>query len=141
MAIKMKLALMLCVCLQTAAAFIPQYRAEEKVAFSDATSFQTVMAAKDDHVTQMVGERRGFLASSVAGIITGIGAFVSRGMAATDEYEIAELPPPYVPALFAVALLAGVGLLTGSLGDVMDEGELLRNFWMWLFRMMSLTRS
>ena len=39
----------------------------------------------------------------------------------TAELEIAELPPPYVPALFGVALLVGVGVLTGSLGNVMDE--------------------
>ena len=42
---------------------------------------------------------------------------------ASDDYEIAELPPPYVPAIFGVVLLAGVGVLTASLGDVMDEGE------------------
>lgn len=40
---------------------------------------------------------------------------------ATEELEYAELPPPYVPALFGVALLVGVGVLTGSLGNVMDE--------------------
>lgn len=38
-----------------------------------------------------------------------------------DDVEYAELPPPYIPLIFAVGLLAGVGLLTGSLGDVMDE--------------------
>lgn len=38
-----------------------------------------------------------------------------------DEMELAELPPPYVPALFGVALLVGVGIFTGSLGNVMDE--------------------
>jgi hypothetical protein len=41
------------------------------------------------------------------------------------ELELTELPPPYVPALFGVALLVGVGLLTGSLGNVMDEESLL----------------
>ena len=40
---------------------------------------------------------------------------------AENDMEIAELPPPYVPALFGVALLVGVGVLTGSLGNVMDE--------------------
>mmetsp|Transcript_10980 Transcript_10980/g.15405 ORF Transcript_10980/g.15405 Transcript_10980/m.15405 type:complete len:158 (-) Transcript_10980:104-577(-) len=38
-----------------------------------------------------------------------------------DDYEIAQLPPVWVPALFAVALLIGVGVLTSSLGDVMSE--------------------
>lgn len=28
----------------------------------------------------------------------------------------------YIPAIFGVVLLAGVGVLTSSLGDVMDEG-------------------
>ena len=40
-----------------------------------------------------------------------------------DDVELAELPPVYVPILFAVAVLGGVGVLTASLGDVMDEGE------------------
>jgi hypothetical protein len=48
-------------------------------------------------------------------------ATVSTLLSATDDVEIAELPPVYVPALFGVALLVGVGLLTGSLGNVMDE--------------------
>ena len=40
---------------------------------------------------------------------------------AVEELEIAELPPPYVPALFGVLLVVGVGVLTSSLGNVMDE--------------------
>jgi len=40
---------------------------------------------------------------------------------ANEEIELTELPPPYVPALFGVALLIGVGVLTGSLGNVMDQ--------------------
>ncbi len=42
--------------------------------------------------------------------------------AAADDVEIAELPPVYVPILFAIGVLGGVGVLTASLGDVMDEG-------------------
>eukprot|EP00804_Cyclotella_cryptica_P023641 CCRYP_011964-RA/>CCRYP_011964-RA protein AED:0.37 eAED:0.38 QI:0/0.5/0.33/1/0/0/3/1658/126 len=38
-----------------------------------------------------------------------------------DDVELAELPPVYVPILFAIAVLGGVGVLTASLGDVMDE--------------------
>ena len=78
-----------------------------------------------DVLTSIVSKRRIILAPSVVGIATGLCSFVSRGMAASDDVEFAELPPPYVPALFAVALLAGVGLLTASLGDVLDEGECL----------------
>ena len=50
---------------------------------------------------------------------------VSIAKAVDDlEMEIAELPPPYVPILFSIALVAGVGLLTASLGDVIAEGKL-----------------
>mmetsp|Transcript_8668 Transcript_8668/g.18526 ORF Transcript_8668/g.18526 Transcript_8668/m.18526 type:complete len:160 (+) Transcript_8668:62-541(+) len=49
--------------------------------------------------------------------------FSSMGMAAAaaDDVEIAELPPVYVPIVFAIGVLGGVGVLTASLGDVMDE--------------------
>jgi len=39
-----------------------------------------------------------------------------------DDIEIAELPPVWVPIVFAIAIIGGVGLLTGSLGDVMSDG-------------------
>ena len=41
-----------------------------------------------------------------------------------DNLEIAELPPVYVPIIFAIGVIGGVGVLTASLGNVMDEGEL-----------------
>jgi hypothetical protein len=60
-------------------------------------------------------------AAAAAGLSTG--AFFQVGAAlAAEELEIAELPPPYVPLLFGVGILAGVGLLTSSLGDVYSEG-------------------
>lgn len=40
---------------------------------------------------------------------------------AADAAELAELPPPYVPVLVGLGLLVGVGVLTSSLGNVMDE--------------------
>ena len=52
---------------------------------------------------------------------TGLLAFANCAMAG-EEIEMAELPPPWVPAIFAVVLLVGVGVLTGSLGNVIDEG-------------------
>ena len=81
--------------------------------------------SKGDALTSIVSKRRGILAPSAVGIATGLCSFVFRGMAASEDVEFAELPPPYVPAIFAVVLLAGVGLLTASLGDVLDEGECL----------------
>ncbi|KAL3763996.1 hypothetical protein ACHAW5_007615 [Stephanodiscus triporus] len=38
-----------------------------------------------------------------------------------DNLEIAELPPVYVPIIFAIGVIGGVGVLTASLGNVMDE--------------------
>jgi len=38
-----------------------------------------------------------------------------------DDVEVAELPPVYVPILFAIAIMVGVGVLTSSLGDVYSE--------------------
>ncbi len=39
-----------------------------------------------------------------------------------DDLEIAALPPVWVPIVFAIFILGGVGLLTSSLGDVYTEG-------------------
>eukprot|EP00553_Chaetoceros_curvisetus_P013235 CAMPEP_0204642642 /NCGR_PEP_ID=MMETSP0717-20131115/51630_1 /ASSEMBLY_ACC=CAM_ASM_000666 /TAXON_ID=230516 /ORGANISM="Chaetoceros curvisetus" /LENGTH=134 /DNA_ID=CAMNT_0051663421 /DNA_START=39 /DNA_END=443 /DNA_ORIENTATION=+ len=38
-----------------------------------------------------------------------------------DDVEIAELPPVWVPIVFAIGIIGGVGVLTASLGDVMNE--------------------
>mgnify|MGYP005848795105 CR=1 FL=1 len=62
------------------------------------------------------------VATAATGFVTGLMAFAGSAFAG-EEIEMAELPPPWVPALFAVVLLAGVGVLTGSLGNVMDEGK------------------
>jgi hypothetical protein len=61
--------------------------------------------------------------ASIAGFSTGIVGFISQAMA-EDDFEIAELPPPFIPVLFGIVLIAGVGVLTASLGNVMDEGTL-----------------
>jgi hypothetical protein len=42
-----------------------------------------------------------------------------------DTIEIAELPPIWVPIVFAIAIMVGSGLLTMSLGDVYNEESLL----------------
>lgn len=54
--------------------------------------------------------------------VAAAGVLATPLAAMAEEVEIVELPPPYVPVLFGVALLAGVGVLTSSLGNVMDEG-------------------
>ena len=66
--------------------------------------------------------------SLIAGCITFVttttplSAFAAEAL---DELEIEELPPVYVPILFAIGVLGGVGVLTASLGNVMDEGTFL----------------
>lgn len=62
---------------------------------------------------------------AAAGLASAIFAFVPTVMAVTEEVELAELPPPFVPVLFSVGLLVGVGVLTGSLGDVIDQEAML----------------
>lgn len=42
-------------------------------------------------------------------------------LAAVEADEVSELPPPFIPVLFGFALIGGVGWLTASLGDVMEE--------------------
>eukprot|EP00984_Skeletonema_dohrnii_P038141 scaffold41023_cov122-Skeletonema_dohrnii-CCMP3373.AAC.2 len=38
-----------------------------------------------------------------------------------DDLEVTELPPPFVPVIFAIVVIGGVGVLTASLGDVYTE--------------------
>jgi hypothetical protein len=66
------------------------------------------------------------VAAATAGFASALLAMVPAAMAAAAfEPEMAELPPPYVPVLFSIGLLVGVGLLTGTLGDVINEEALL----------------
>lgn len=51
--------------------------------------------------------------------------FIAKAAYAVDKLEVAELPPPYVPVAFGILVLGGVGWLTSSLGNVMDEEALL----------------
>eukprot|EP00543_Licmophora_paradoxa_P003172 CAMPEP_0202458712 /NCGR_PEP_ID=MMETSP1360-20130828/27379_1 /ASSEMBLY_ACC=CAM_ASM_000848 /TAXON_ID=515479 /ORGANISM="Licmophora paradoxa, Strain CCMP2313" /LENGTH=127 /DNA_ID=CAMNT_0049079389 /DNA_START=14 /DNA_END=397 /DNA_ORIENTATION=+ len=60
-----------------------------------------------------------FNAAALAGIATASSAVTPA--LAVDSYEVADLPPPYIPVIFGLGLLVGVGLLTGSLGDIMSE--------------------
>uniref|UniRef100_A0A6U1XMR7 Dolichol phosphate-mannose biosynthesis regulatory protein n=1 Tax=Trieres chinensis TaxID=1514140 RepID=A0A6U1XMR7_TRICV len=65
--------------------------------------------------------------ASVSAASMAFASFVMPALAEVDldDIEIAELPPVWVPIVFAIAILGGVGLLTGSLGDVMsDEASL-----------------
>ena len=46
---------------------------------------------------------------------------VANAFDTLDDVEVAELPPVYVPIIFALVIMVGVGLLTSSLGDVYNE--------------------
>ena len=95
-----------------AAAFVPAPRMIQR---------PTVLLASQHQEDFLFGSKNK-VAATVAGLSTG--AFFQAAVAlAEEDYEIAELPPPYVPVIFAVVLLGGVGFLTGSLGDVMTEGN------------------
>lgn len=109
------LALLCLVC--QACAFAPL-----KAAPTIPRSVKALAAPEEYSFADIVTEKRGILASSATGLASGLLSFVASGLAA-DEYEMTELPPPFVPVIFAVFLIAGVGVLTGSLGDVMTEGK------------------
>jgi hypothetical protein len=61
--------------------------------------------------------------TAAAGLASVFFAFVPTAMA--YEAELAELPNPVVPVIFSVGLLVGVGVLTGTLGDVIDQEAML----------------
>jgi hypothetical protein len=44
-----------------------------------------------------------------------------------DEELVGSLPPPWIPLLFAIVVVGGTALLTGSLGDVIADGKRLNN--------------
>ncbi len=81
------------------------------------------------HMDQLRSEQG--WSAGIAGLTTGWLSFAASAMAdyytdgASDDLEIESLPPPYVPIIFAIVIIGGVGVLTSSLGDVMyDEASL-----------------
>lgn len=84
-----------------------------------------------DQITAQDTRRSKALYAGIAGMTTGWLSWTSNALAdyytdgASDDLEIESLPPPYVPIIFAIVIIGGVGLLTSSLGDVMyDEASL-----------------
>jgi hypothetical protein len=61
------------------------------------------------------------IATSVGLFLSGAIIWIPTAALATTDVELADLPPPYVPVIFGLVLIAGVGVLTGSLGDVIDD--------------------
>ena len=63
--------------------------------------------------------KSGLKQSLLAGCITFLTTTPFASFA--DDLEVAELPPPFVPVLFGIGVMTGVGVLTASLGDVYTE--------------------
>lgn len=61
------------------------------------------------------------VASGFGLLTTATALLVPAASVAATEVELADLPPAWIPAAFGVALIVGVGVLTSSLGDVIDE--------------------
>ena len=79
--------------------------------------------------TKLDGRRMGMGMGMGLGTVFGALAFGSMNpllaRAAEEAVEYAELPKPYIPIVFALVLLVGIGVLTGSLGDVIADEALL----------------
>ena len=63
--------------------------------------------------------KSGLKQSLLAGCITFLTTTPFASFA--DDLEVAELPPPYIPVIFGILVIGGVGVLTASLGDVYTE--------------------
>jgi hypothetical protein len=105
---------------------------ERGVAFRPTTATRFLSHADDDDASAQTtappaGDlmRKHTALSVTAGFASSMLAFASSALAVTEELEMAELPPPYVPVIFTVGLLVGAGVLTGSLGNVIDEEAML----------------
>lgn len=108
----MRLLTLLCFILG-AAGFRPSPSVQQSVRSFLTTDMQEVLL----RMLETRPKQHPLLASISAGLLSTL----PLAALADDDYELEELPPVWVPALFAVGLLLGVGVLTGSLGDVMDE--------------------
>ena len=79
--------------------------------------------------TKLDGRRMGMGMGMGLGTVFGALAIGSMNpllaRAAEEAVEYAELPKPYIPIVFALVLLVGIGVLTGSLGDVIADEALL----------------
>lgn len=116
----MRVFLILC-CIAQALAFapVPHVSQSNNKAKDNMISMQIQMSRSSNISSGLPKE----IPAVVTGFATGAVALVQSVRA--DEIEYAELPPPYIPVIFGLALVVGVGLLTGSLGNVIDEEALL----------------
>mmetsp|Transcript_15881 Transcript_15881/g.18788 ORF Transcript_15881/g.18788 Transcript_15881/m.18788 type:complete len:172 (+) Transcript_15881:47-562(+) len=78
-------------------------------------------SSSQEHETSSIAKRFAVSTTTMGMILLPMVAATYPMMAAAEEYEVAELPPPYIPVFFAILILGGVGWLTSSLGNVIDE--------------------
>jgi hypothetical protein len=111
----MKIILLLCLICQQAWSFTPLFSNQPAA---------KIVPSKEQNSLSFLNKK------TLTGTLTAAAAILSSvpsALALDDFYsgsqdiEVADLPSPYVPVLFGFALLGGVALLTGSLGDVMTE--------------------
>jgi hypothetical protein len=129
----MKISLLLLCTLAQVMAFAPNSvvpKSRTSVAFRPVETPLFVSPTEESSVDDsVVSGRNPSLASrystAAAGLASAFLAFVPTAMAMTEEIEMAELPNPIVPVIFSVGLLVGVGVLTGTLGDVIDQEAML----------------
>eukprot|EP00565_Helicotheca_tamesis_P001233 CAMPEP_0185727496 /NCGR_PEP_ID=MMETSP1171-20130828/3166_1 /TAXON_ID=374046 /ORGANISM="Helicotheca tamensis, Strain CCMP826" /LENGTH=166 /DNA_ID=CAMNT_0028396075 /DNA_START=44 /DNA_END=544 /DNA_ORIENTATION=- len=105
-------------------------RNDGQMTTSEHVSLKMQIGDSDDQNSLFIAEKDGskfhklkavaMFSSISAAFVSSVGPALAES-SSIDDIEIAELPPPYVPIIFAIAIVAGVGLLTASLGDVMKE--------------------
>ncbi|KAL9180445.1 hypothetical protein ACHAXT_008415 [Thalassiosira profunda] len=129
------LAALACICsaLNGAAAFslnLPNIARSPQSATSTKKIPQTAQAPlpsnDEETLTQMAAAtetgEKGIQQSLLAGCMTFLTTTPLSAFAESiDDMEIAELPPVYVPVIFGILVIGGVGVLTASLGDVYTE--------------------
>jgi hypothetical protein len=94
----------------------------------ECSSFAATATADDESIVSARNPSPAsrYSTAAAAGLACAIFAFVPTAMAAAyEEAELAELPNPIVPVIFSFGLLVGVGVLTGTLGDVIDQEAML----------------
>ncbi len=72
------------------------------------------------------------LGAPIIGAAVLFASCASKALAAADvslpeEELVGNLPPPWFLLLFAIVLVGGTTLLTGSLGDVIADGKTVKN--------------
>ena len=111
--------------------FLPSFRLEavatstarlhgnKSLPFSATAASTTTTSLAAGRASQ--GKISNSIATSVWLFLSGAIIWIPTAALATTDVELADLPPPYVPVIFGLVLIAGVGVLTGSLGDVIDD--------------------